>query len=33
MSIITAEMLEIAKVAHEANRAWCKVNGDNSQLD
>ena len=22
----------IAKVAHEANRAWCEVNGDTSQL-
>jgi hypothetical protein len=22
----------IAKVAHEANRAWCEVNGDHSQM-
>ncbi len=24
-------LLEIAKVCHEANREWCKINGDDSQ--
>ena len=24
---------EIARVCHEANRAWCEVNGDHSQRD
>lgn len=23
----------IAKVCHQANKAWCESNGDNSQLD
>lgn len=25
--------LDIAFVCHEANKAWCQVNGDNSQLN
>jgi len=29
----TLEMLAIAKVCHEANRAWCTTNGDHSQLE
>jgi RyR domain len=25
------ELLRIAEVCHEANKAWCEANGDNSQ--
>lgn len=26
------DMMTVAKIAHEANRDWCRVNGDESQL-
>jgi hypothetical protein len=26
-------IIEMAKVCHQANKAWCEVNGDNSQKD
>lgn len=28
---MTASATEIAKVCHEANRAWCAINGDTTQ--
>jgi hypothetical protein len=27
------EVVEIAKVCHQANKAWCEAKGDNSQKD
>jgi len=30
---ITNEVLTIAKVAHQANKAWCESESDNSQKD
>jgi hypothetical protein len=27
------EVIQIAKVCHQANKAWCEVKGDNSQKD
>jgi hypothetical protein len=28
---VSAEVEQIARVCHEANRAWCEANGDTSQ--
>lgn len=30
---ITTEVIDIANVCHQANKAWCEANGDFSQLD
>lgn len=27
------DLIQIAKVCHQANKAWCEVNGDTSQKD
>lgn len=29
----TADVMAIAEVAHEANRVWCRLHGDNTQSD
>ena len=32
-SLFEAKIVSIAKVCHQANKAWCEANGDKSQLD
>ena len=32
-SLQEAKICSIAKVCHQANKAWCELNGDNSQKD
>lgn len=33
METTTAAVIAIAKVCHQANKAWCESNGDHSQKD